>query len=167
MILEVIDGLERYAALLEMGNEAPDDLPRFVVFFREFVAALHHRNKEALAFAALPQLAREARVRLKESHLREQTQLMGVMHLALTLDHESTEQRARLASLLVGFCASQRQQLSVEKANLYPALRDALGSRNFKNVERIFQESLSSANFAGQYDWLYELGRSLAAKYAT
>jgi hypothetical protein len=130
------------------------------------VAALHHKNKEALAFAALPQLAREARVRLQESHLREQSQLMGIMHLAFSLDHESSEQRARLASLLGGVCSSQSENQSVEKANLYPALRDALPSRTAKNVTRIYKQSLSSANFAGQYDWLQELGRSLAAKYA-
>lgn len=166
LIGDVISALERYSALLEIGNEERDDLPRFVAFFREFAAALHHKNKEALAFAALPQLSREARVRLKESHRREQAQLLSIMHLALAADSHDEERRSRLASLLTGFCVTQREQLNAEKLNLYPALRDALAGRDAKNVSRIFQESLSSANFAGQYDWLRSLGEGLAEKYA-
>jgi hemerythrin-like domain-containing protein len=165
LIRSVIESLERYAALVQIGNEDPEDLARFGVFFREFVAALHHRSKVALAFAALPQLSREARMRLKESHQREQVQLMAILHLAMTTDPRNDEQRSRLAGLLTGFCSSQREQITAERRSLYPALKDALAGRESKHVTRIFQESLSHANFAGQYDWLIALGTSLAQKY--
>lgn len=167
LIARVVDGFERYASLLAIGNENSHDLPRFIAFFREFAAAIHHKNKEALAFAALPQLPREVRTRLQESHRREQTQLLGIMHLGLTADLSLDEERARLASLISGFAASQRSQLNAERTTLYPALRDALESRNGQRVSRTFQESLSSVAFAGQYDWLHRVGSQLAEQYSS
>lgn len=170
LILSVMDSFERCAECFQIGTADVDDLLRFSVFFREFGELIHHEKEESIAFAALSHHGFDdksgPRAALHDQHLKETSLLSRIMHQITAQPPYTEVTRERIVSLVVSFCALQREHMRAENVHFYPALRKLLTAderREMANALRNFDEK---RNRNGSIDWLLELAETLEEKYS-
>jgi hemerythrin-like domain-containing protein len=170
LILSLMDAFERCAKCFEIGTAEVEDLLRFGIFFREFGELIHHEKEESIAFAALGHhgflAERGPRADLHDQHVKEVSLLSRITHQITAQPPFTDVMRQRIVTLVVSFCALQREHMRAENQHFYPALKKLLTveeSRAMANELRAFDEKL---NRNGRIDWLLELAETLEGKYS-
>lgn len=168
-IREILDAFERYLGLAEKGDAraAAADLPRFLVFLREYLDLVHHEREERVLLTALarhgfaPGFGPSAHV--KEQHRHERHLLHEVFRCGFRQGGCSANdpELQRLAKDLIKF---QRTHLEKEEQFLYPAARKELkdeGGLLKKAVDAFDAEQ----DDYGRRPWLERMVGELALVY--
>lgn len=168
-IREVLSAFERYLDLAEKGDARADaaDLPRFLVFFREYVDLVHHEREERVLLTALgrhgfaPGFGPSAHVREQhrhERHLLHQVFRCGFRQGGCRADDAEFQ---RLAKDLLKF---QRTHLEKEEQFLYPAAKKEL-----KDEAGLLQKAVAEFDAEqddyGRRPWLERMVGELALLY--
>jgi hemerythrin-like domain-containing protein len=167
-ILDALDAFERFLTLARTTSLAdPSDLPRFLLFFREYVDRLHLEREERVLLPALARhdfsTTRGPLAHVRESHDRERELLHALMTLGFRQGGcpASDPELARRAEAFIDF---ERRHLEQEDDRLYPAAREAL-----RNEHARMQSEL--ARFDAQGDgvdriaWLERMLGELLSSY--
>ncbi|MBK6695147.1 MAG: hemerythrin domain-containing protein [Myxococcales bacterium] len=130
-IVDVMDAFARYLDLAkgDVAKAPAADLPRFLVFFREYVDLVHHEREERVLLPALTRHGFAAGTgplaHIKEQHEHERQLLHelwrhGFRQGGCSPDDEELQRLAR------AFIAFQRGHVSKEAQYLYPAAKTQL-----------------------------------------
>lgn len=125
---EALDVFERYLARAVAGTGDLFDLPRFAVFFRDFVH-LHHEREERILLPALARrefsLERGPLRHIREEHLRENVLLDELFAIVFRRGGCTPDDPALIAAAQA-FIQFERSHIAKETHHLYPAAKTAL-----------------------------------------
>ncbi|MFO0669920.1 MAG: hemerythrin domain-containing protein [Polyangiaceae bacterium] len=168
-IREIIDAFERYLALAAQGDARARaaDLPRFLVFFREYVDLVHHEREERVLLPALarhgfaPGFGPSAHVKEQhrhERHLLHEVYRWGFRPGGCPADDPELQ---RLAKDLIKF---QRTHLEKEEQFLYPAAKKELKDEAGLLKKEVADFDAEQDNY-GRRPWLERMVGELATLY--
>lgn len=130
-ILDAIDAFSRFLAAAQADPESVDasDLPRFALFFREYVDLIHHEREERVLLPALVRHDFSASTGplayVKDQHSRERRLLHDLMAQCFRRGGCPAND-PELVLAADAFVAFQRHHIEQESSRLYPVARTVL-----------------------------------------
>jgi hemerythrin-like domain-containing protein len=167
-ILEAVNAFASFLSRAETADVDVHDLPRFVLFFREYVDLIHHDREERVL---LPALVRHDFApcggplgHVRDQHARERELLRALLEQCFRRGGCSPN-HPELVRAAQAFISFQRTHIEQETHSLYPAARAVLlndASRLQADLARFDAER----EVYGRSAWLERLLGELSAVYA-
>jgi hemerythrin-like domain-containing protein len=166
-ILDALDGFESFLSLAKTELVDAADLPRFILFFREYVDRIHLEREERVLLPALvrhdfsPTTGPLAHVR--ESHDREREILQALVIVGFRQGgcRPTDPELERPARAFIDF---ERMHLEQEGSRLYPAAREALRNEHARMQSELARFD-AQGDGVGRIAWLERMLGELLSAY--